>query len=474
LLMTVSLLIARLLMAVVFAVAGMAKLFNVDGARKSMADFGFPSPLVSPAARLLPAMELLLAVALIPVASARWAAIGVLILLLLFIGAIAINLARGRRPDCHCFGQIHASPVGWKTIVRNSALALLAVFVIWRAPDNVPGFSILWVGLAGSQSALLGLAIAVVLLAVLQMWSLLHVLRQNGRLLLRLETLESRAGAPPEPAPAGLPVDTPAPAFSLENLNGETVTFENVRAQGKPVLLFFSEPGCGACDAALPELAQWQREFAERISIVPIGTGSAESNRAKVGKHNVRNLLLQKKRETAEAYRIEGTPGAVLITGGLIASPVASGIDAIRALVARATLPPSVKKGDAVPSLRLPDLKGAAVDLGNLRGRRTLLLFWNPSCGFCQQMLADVKAWERNRTDSAAELLVISAGAPEAIRDQGFGARVLLDPYFTASQVFNSGGTPSAVLLDEHGIVASDVAVGAPDVLELAGAASSR
>ena len=121
--MTVSLLIARLLLAVVFAIAGAAKLFNVDGARKSMADFGIPGPLVSPMARLLPLMELLLAVALIPVISAWWAAIGVLIMLLLFIGAIGINLARGRRPDCHCFGQLHASPVGWKTIVRNSALA---------------------------------------------------------------------------------------------------------------------------------------------------------------------------------------------------------------------------------------------------------------------------------------------------------------------------------------------------------------
>jgi peroxiredoxin/uncharacterized membrane protein YphA (DoxX/SURF4 family) len=473
LLMTISLLIMRLLIAVVFAIAGMAKLLNAGEARKSMADFGIPDPLVSPLARLLPLTELLLAATLIPVTTAWWAAIGVFIMLLLFIGAIVINLARGRRPDCHCFGQLHASPVGWKTIVRNAALALLAALVIWRGPDSVASASIAWDGLSGSQSAVSGLAIAVVLLAVLQMWSLVHVLRQNGRLLLRLETLEGRAGAPAEPVPAGLPVNTLAPAFSLEDMDGASVTLEDVRKQGKPVLLFFSEAGCNACDTALPELAQWQGEFAERISIVAISTGSAESNRAKIKKFNVRNLLLQKKRETAEAYRIEGTPGAVLITGGLVASHVASGIDAIRALVARATLPPSVKKGDAAPTLNLPDLKGTAINLGNLRGRRTLLLFWNPSCGFCQKMLEDVKAWERNRPDYAAELLVISAGAPEASRKEGFRSRVLLDPSFAASQVFNSGGTPSAVLLDEHGIVASDVAVGAPEVLELVGAASN-
>lgn len=468
--MTVNL-IARLLLALVFAIASTGKLFNVDGARKSMAAFGIPGPVVSPMARLLPLAELLLAAALIPVTSAWWAAIGVFIMLLLFIGAIGINLAKGKRPDCHCFGQLHASPVGWKTIVRNSALALVAAFVIWQGPDEVASLSFLWGGLSRFESALVGLAIAIALLAVLQMWTLMHVLRQNGRLLLRLEALESRLG-PAESVPAGLPVNSPAPAFNLENLHGETVTVENIREQGKPVLLVFSEPGCGACDAALPELAQWQREFAERLSIIPISTGSVEANRTKIEKHNVRNLLLQKKRETAEAYRIEGTPGAVLITGGLVASPVATGIDAIRALVTRSTLPTSVKKGDAAPSFRLPDLKGDAVNLGNLR-RRTLLLFWNPSCGFCQQMLEDVKAWERNRPSSAADLLVISAGAMEASRDQGFLSRVLLDPYFSASQVFNSGGTPSAVLLDEHGIVVSDVAVGAPEVLELAGATSN-
>jgi hypothetical protein len=37
--------------------------------------------------------------------------------------------------------------------------------------------------------------------------------------------------------------------------------------------------------------------------------------------------------------------------------------------------------------------------------------------------------------------------------------------YYGTSQVFNSGGTPSAVLIDEAGRVASEVGVGTPDVL---------
>ena len=107
-----------------------------------------------------------------------------------------------------------------------------------------------------------------------------------------------------------------------------------------------------------------------------------------------------------------------------------------------------------------------------LVGRRTLILFWNPSCGFCQQMLEDVNAWERQPPKDAPERLIVSAGAFDDIHQQGFRLRVLLDPYFGASQVFNSGGTPSAVLIEE-GRVASEVGVGAQEVLALARSAAT-
>ena len=170
-----------------------------------------------------------------------------------------------------------------------------------------------------------------------------------------------------------------------------------------------------------------------------------------------------------KAYQIKcDALGAVLVTGGKIASTLTEGADDIRKLVRRSTLPPPAKKGDAVPALRLPDLNGAEVDLGSLRGRRTLVLFWNTTCGFCQQMLEDVKKWERGRPESAPELLVISSGTPEANRQQGFRSTVLLDADWGAGTVLGAGGTPSALIIDEDGKVASDVGVGAPAVLELA------
>jgi protein-disulfide isomerase len=85
-------------------------------------------------------------------------------------------------------------------------------------------------------------------------------------------------------------------------------------------------------------------------------------------------------------------------------------------------------------------------------------------------MLSDLKDWEQNRNEESPELLVISAGSLEEIRQQGFRSRVLIDQNFGAGQVFNVEGTPAAVMINEQGRVASEVSVGGSEVLRLAGA----
>jgi hypothetical protein len=69
-------------------------------------------------------------------------------------------------------------------------------------------------------------------------------------------------------------------------------------------------------------------------------------------------------------------------------------------------------------------------------------------------------------------MVVVSTGDAEGNRAQGFQSRVLLDSEFAAGTRFGAGGTPSAVIVDELGRVASAVAVGAPEVLALAGSVS--
>ena len=243
--MDIPLLVARLLLGTVFLVAGLGKLADRAGSRQALIEFGVPTPLVAPLAILFPLAELAVATALVPLSTAWFGALGALGLLLLFVVAIGLNLARGRKPECHCFGQLRSAPVGWKTLARNGVLAALAGFVVWQGWKGDAGPSAVgWLG-ALSVTQLLILAAGVTALGLLagQWLFLLHLLKQNGQLLVRFEELEARpvSGLAPPPSPngaqhaqpvAGLPVGSTAPDFSLSGLHGDTLTLEALRSSG--------------------------------------------------------------------------------------------------------------------------------------------------------------------------------------------------------------------------------------------------
>ena len=118
------------------------------------------------------------------------------------------------------------------------------------------------------------------------------------------------------------------------------------------------------------------------------------------------------------------------------------------------TMPAGLKVGEPAPEIKLADLTGKEVDLADFRGEETLVVFWNPGCGFCQQMLPDLKEWEANPPEGAPKLLLVSAGTQEANEAMGLNSPVLLDQDFAVGRLFGAAGTPSAVLVDEEGKVA--------------------
>jgi thiol-disulfide isomerase/thioredoxin len=517
--MDAALLIARLLLAAVFTLAGVAKLSDLKGSRKAIIEFGLPALLASPLALLLPLAELAVGAALIPASSAWWGALGALGLLLSFVVGISINLARGKKPECHCFGQLHSAPAGWRTLARNGVLAALAGFVVWVGYEVAGPSAISWLGAlsAAQLLSLLGGVLVLILLAG-QWWFLVHLLRQNGRLLVRLEILEESVAAggsvvgpsqngSPLHQTEGLPVGSAAPDFSLSGLHGETLTLDALRSSGKPVMMLFTDPGCGPCNAMLPEVGRWQEEHTQELTLSLISRGEVEENKTKAQEHALRNVVLQKDWEVSESYEVRGTPSAVLISpDGKVASPVAGGDKGIRALLSYAvgeraqlpmqphqpqtegqpcpncgkvhaaapTMPAAREIGEPAPEVKLADLEGRTVELKDFKGQETLVLFWNPGCGFCQQMLPQIKQWEQNRPEGAPTPLFISAGTEEANRDMKLSSKVVLDQQFAAGRAFGASGTPSAVLVDAEGRIASEVAVGAPAVLGLAGASRSE
>ncbi len=480
--MGIVLLACRLGLAAVFAVAGAAKLADRAGARKAAVDFGAPPALAGPLAVALPIAELAVAVLLLPAGTAFWGAIGALVLLTVFCGAIMLAMARGQAPDCHCFGQLHSEPAGWKTLARNGLLAGLAAFIAvasWSDPG--PG-ALAWLGDLGGAE-LLAVVLGAVALLVLAVggWTLLNVTRAYGRVLLRLEQVEralSRAGVPldeeEEMPELGHEPGAPAPAFSLRDVLGDAVTLNGLLEPGRPLLLLFTSPSCGPCGTLMPTVSDWQRHHSEVLTIALVSDGEEDAIRAEAEQHALVRVLIDEKLAVYRAYEANGTPSAVLVSAdGEIASWVASGSEWIERLVDNATALPEEEGlpiGEPAPQLALPDLEGRQVELADLRRADTVFLFWNPGCGFCRSMHEDVLAWEADPPPGAPALVVVSSGEADATAEEGFTSRVLLDGEFEAGSAFRAGGTPTAVRIDTEGNVASPLVTGADAVLALLGA----
>jgi peroxiredoxin/uncharacterized membrane protein YphA (DoxX/SURF4 family) len=375
-----------MLLAAVFLLAGIAKLRDLPGFRTTLRDFGVPGKLADILGLPLPIAEICVGAALLFLAAAWWGAVGALAFLLSFCIAISLNLARGRRPDCRCFGQLHSAPIGSGILIRNGLLAAAAGLFVWQGRSN-PGSGILAVlprlTLAQTGALLVG-GMVVGALAV-EGWLVFHLARQNGRLLDRLDSLETRLDAlettpqpvgsefpavlasprnTPAPNPTAnppasgktssrrpccgggrkpvsvsvpmqaLPIGTTAPAFRLPNLTGDLVTLDALCTLGSPVLLLFSSPHCDECETLLPDLAQWQQEYQDRLTLVVISQGTPEENRARHAGCALENILLQRDFEIADAYHVHATPGALLIAPeGAIESSPALGAETIRAFV---------------------------------------------------------------------------------------------------------------------------------------------
>ncbi len=475
---------ASLIVAAVFAAAGVAKLADPAGTRTTVREFGAPASLVRLLALGLPLAELTVAALLVPGPTRTIGSAGGLGLLIVFSAAIAVRLARGNAPDCHCFGQLHSAPVSWKTLARNGVLAALVGMALTAGLAGDTPSAVAWIGSLDSTGVLaLGLAVALVALAIAGVMAFLSLLRSYGTVLLRLDQFERRLAAAglggdeeQEDAPEiGHAPGTTAPAFVVADTHGDAISLTDLLAPGLPLLLLFTSPTCGPCKALLPDVATWQNEYADRLTIAIANGGNREASLAEAQEHGLERVLVDHNLAVHEAYQAGGTPSAVLIgSDGMIASYVTAGAGSIKRLLDRSLAGVGddeervLPVGSSVPELVLPVLDGEPVDLARL-GDATLMVFWNPGCGFCSSMRDDLLAWEKHTPAGAPRLLIVSSGDEASVRAEGFSSTVALDPDFSAGAAFGAGGTPMAILVDGKGRIASRLAAGAEAVFALAG-----
>jgi uncharacterized membrane protein YphA (DoxX/SURF4 family) len=276
--------LARVALAGVLVLAGLGKLADREASRESIVAFGAPARAATVLSWALPGTELTTAVVLLLDPSDAIGAAAALILLAVVSAAVAANLIRGRAPVCNCFGQISREKIGWSTLARNGLLVSVAAYI--AAGGREPG---LFAGVA----LLCGLV-----------WMALGPLRPGTR----------RGGA--------------APGFVVTDAAGETWTLQRLLAAGRPALLVFSQPGCGACRALRSDLADWHARLGDRLTVAVVDGSPAADPAAYT-------VLLDPDGGVASSYGVTATPSAALIEGnGRMNSAVARGAGEIQALVA--------------------------------------------------------------------------------------------------------------------------------------------
>jgi peroxiredoxin len=195
--------------------------------------------------------------------------------------------------------------------------------------------------------ALFAAAVALVCAGVTG-WFCIQLLKQNGRILSRLESLETTIGQLAAGAGSegprnslarskllrdGLPRGTAAPEFRIPRLGGGHLALSDFK--GRPLLLVFSDPHCGPCDLLAPRLERLSRSG---VQVVMVSRGDAAANQDKVAQHGLTFPVgLQGHWEISRLYGMFATPIAFLIDEhGIVSAPVATGPDAIMDLVSRA------------------------------------------------------------------------------------------------------------------------------------------
>jgi peroxiredoxin len=238
-----------------------------------------------------------------------------------------------------------------------------------REGARLVGTTVLW--------ALVGLLSMVEVLLLLLV---LQLLKQHGRLLLRVEQLERQPmpavdASAQAPLPAGLPVGAPVEPFRLASLDGETVSLENFH--GRRVLLVNWHPACGYCDQIAGELAALAPKLRERgTELVLASSGGADENRKLAADHGLRVPILLQRDQPISAFQGLGTPVAYLLDeAGRVAQPLAFGAlevpELARAVAAARKRLPSerplaesrierdgLKAGTPAPGFALPSLDG--------------------------------------------------------------------------------------------------------------------
>lgn len=139
--LTLTLLLARVVVAAVMVLAGIVKISDPQQFAFSVKAFKIlPDHLAVLATFVFPWLEVLCGVLMLLGLWTRAAALVAALQLAAFIGAILSVLARDMSVTCGCFGKydlVCSGPLGWCNVAQNAVLLALALLVVARGAGRL-------------------------------------------------------------------------------------------------------------------------------------------------------------------------------------------------------------------------------------------------------------------------------------------------------------------------------------------------
>jgi len=261
-----------------------------------------------------------------------------------------------------------------------------------------------------------------------------------------------------------------APDFTLQTVNGETVSLSDFR--GKPVMLIFWKINCAACQFQIPYTqAFYDEESSDTIAVLSINVGdSISAVQTYITSLEITYpVLLDLQGRVAQSYGIPGVPVTFFIDEQGILKAYQIGPfesqeaieSALKKVFPSLTLKPKTETGPEIgrlaPDFTLQAINGQSTNLNEFRGKTVLLNFWVSSCSACVDEMPYFQTVFDEQVNEGVVILAINCGESiQAVKNIVDGIELtfpmLIDPDGKVCTAYKRGA-PTTFLIDGNGII---------------------
>jgi methylamine dehydrogenase accessory protein MauD len=139
--------------------------------------------------------------------------------------------------------------------------------------------------------------------------------------------------------------------------------------------------------------------------------------------------------------------------------------------VETAAMPKGLPVNSVAPAFEVATYAGGTTSLAQLLayGKPLLLMFTSPNCGPCVMLFAEIKEWQQSHSEQLTIALISSGTIKENFVNVARNSlgQVLLQEKREVAEKYGANVTPTAVVVNTSGKIASQLAAGADEIRHL-------